>query len=44
LSARYQILVTPKAQKEIDDLDSKLRRQVMAKLEAFKAILGLPGV
>jgi mRNA interferase RelE/StbE len=37
LSARYQILVTPKAQKEIDDLDSKLRRQVMAKLEALES-------
>lgn len=37
MSARYQTLVTPKAQKEIDDLDSKLRRQVMAKLEALES-------
>ena len=37
MSARYQVLVTPKAQKEIDDLDSKLRRQIMAKLEALES-------
>ena len=36
MSARYTVIVTPKADKEIEALDSKLRRQVLAKLEALE--------
>jgi mRNA interferase RelE/StbE len=35
LNARYQVFVTPKAQKEIDALDSKVRGQIVAKLEGL---------
>jgi mRNA interferase RelE/StbE len=31
----YQVLVTPKAQREIDGLEQKLRGQVLAKLTAL---------
>ena len=36
MSARFTVIVTPKADKEIEALDSKLRRQVLAKLEALE--------